>query len=230
MDIKLRYISFDEWPRSAGHPGGPERVQARSQSLRSRKSPHPNNRRCCPPRPALPRRWAARPARPRALPGRFPPVGRLRPRGRCASPPTASTPSSAIRKTRNAPSTSLERVKAGRCEANLDRWAHQFTSPDGHSPAPAAKMETRVVAGLKVSTLAVSGTYLGAGGMMATGRSEEAQLPHEGRYHRGSRGPGLLQAHRSAQHRGGGRGMISIPCSKACIDSKGSGHWRVLSD
>jgi nucleoside permease NupC len=51
-------------------------------------------------------------------------------------------------------------------EANLDRWAHQFTSPDGQSPAQPAKMETRVIAGVKVSTLTVSGTYLGGGGMM----------------------------------------------------------------
>lgn len=55
--------------------------------------------------------------------------------------------------------------QGGTVEANLKRWAHQFTSPDGQSPVPPAKMETRVVAGLKVSTLAVSGTYLGAGGM-----------------------------------------------------------------
>jgi len=55
--------------------------------------------------------------------------------------------------------------QGGTVEANLERWAHQFTSPDGQSPSPPAKMELHVVAGLKVSTLAVSGTYLGAGGM-----------------------------------------------------------------
>ncbi|MFZ0961966.1 MAG: hypothetical protein WAO35_13765 [Terriglobia bacterium] len=65
--------------------------------------------------------------------------------------------------------------QGGTVEANLDRWAHQFTSPDGHSPAPAAKMEKRVVAGLQVSTLAVSGTYLGAGGMMG---QEEVKKPN----------------------------------------------------
>ena len=56
--------------------------------------------------------------------------------------------------------------QGGTVEANLERWAHQFTSPDGQSPAPSAKMEKQVIAGLKVSTLAVSGTYAGAGGMM----------------------------------------------------------------
>ena len=55
--------------------------------------------------------------------------------------------------------------QGGSVEANLDRWAHQFTSPDGQAPAQPAKMETRTINGLKVSTLAVSGTYLGAGGM-----------------------------------------------------------------
>ena len=56
--------------------------------------------------------------------------------------------------------------QGGTVEANLDRWAHQFTGPDGQSPAQAAKIEKQVIAGLKVSTLAVSGTYAGAGGMM----------------------------------------------------------------
>jgi hypothetical protein len=56
--------------------------------------------------------------------------------------------------------------QGGTVEANLDRWAHQFTSPDGQSLAQPAKMEKRVVAGLKISTISVSGTYLGAGGMM----------------------------------------------------------------
>jgi predicted small lipoprotein YifL len=65
--------------------------------------------------------------------------------------------------------------QGGTVEANLDRWAHQFTSPDGQSLAPPAKMEKREIAGLKVSTLAVSGTYLGAGGMMS---QEEVKKPN----------------------------------------------------
>ena len=55
--------------------------------------------------------------------------------------------------------------QGGTVEANLKRWADQFTSPGGQ-PA-SAKTETRTIAGLKVSTLAVSGTYLGSGGMTA---------------------------------------------------------------
>jgi hypothetical protein len=56
--------------------------------------------------------------------------------------------------------------QGGSVEANLDRWAHQFTAPDGQSPAQPPKMEKRVIAALNVSTMTVSGTYLGAGGMM----------------------------------------------------------------
>jgi hypothetical protein len=56
--------------------------------------------------------------------------------------------------------------QGGTVEGNLDRWAHQFTAPDGQSPAPPAKVERRVIGGLKVSTVVVSGTYLGSGMMM----------------------------------------------------------------
>jgi hypothetical protein len=65
--------------------------------------------------------------------------------------------------------------QGGTVEANLERWAHQFTSPDGQSLAQPAKMEKREIAGLKVSTLTVSGTYLGAGGMMS---QEQVKKPN----------------------------------------------------
>ena len=65
--------------------------------------------------------------------------------------------------------------QGGTVDANLERWAHQFTAPDGQSPAQPAKIEKRVFAGLKVSTLTVSGTYLGAGGMMG---QEEVKKPN----------------------------------------------------
>ena len=55
--------------------------------------------------------------------------------------------------------------QGGSVEANLTRWAGQFTAPDGQSAAP-SKMGTRTIAGLKVSTLSVSGTYMGGGPMM----------------------------------------------------------------
>ena len=55
--------------------------------------------------------------------------------------------------------------QGGSVEANLERWAQQFTSPDGKSAAP-AKMDKRVVDGMKISTMSVAGTYLGSGAMM----------------------------------------------------------------
>jgi hypothetical protein len=56
--------------------------------------------------------------------------------------------------------------QGGTVEANLARWAQQFTGPDGGAPKEAPKTDRRTVAGLKISTLTASGTYLGAGGMM----------------------------------------------------------------
>ena len=65
--------------------------------------------------------------------------------------------------------------QGGTVEANLDRWAHQFTGPDGQAPAAPPKIEKRVIAGLQVSTLTASGTYLGAGGMMS---QEQVKKPN----------------------------------------------------
>jgi len=65
--------------------------------------------------------------------------------------------------------------QGGTVEANLDRWAHQFTSPDGQSLSQPAKIEKRVIAGLTVSTITASGTYLGAGGMMS---QEQVKKPN----------------------------------------------------
>jgi len=65
--------------------------------------------------------------------------------------------------------------QGGTVDANLKRWAGQFTLPDGQSAASSDKMETRTIAGLKVSTLTASGTYLGAGGMTS---QEEVKKPN----------------------------------------------------
>ena len=145
----------------------------------SRKSPLPSKRRCCPPRPAPRRRWAARPPRPRALPGRFPRVGKLSPRARCALPPTASTPSPAIRKTLNARSTSLARGKAG-------RWRPTSIVGRINSPRPMAnprpagengKASYRGAEGLNPHGF---GNLSGSGWNDGAGAGEEAQLPHAG--------------------------------------------------
>jgi hypothetical protein len=64
--------------------------------------------------------------------------------------------------------------QGGTVEANLDRWTRQFTAADGQS-IPPSKIETRQVGGMKISTLAVSGTYLGGGAMMT---QQEVKKPN----------------------------------------------------
>jgi hypothetical protein len=56
--------------------------------------------------------------------------------------------------------------QGGSVDANLERWAAQFTQPDGQPSE--ARQETREVSGLKVHTTRVSGTYLAAAGPMST--------------------------------------------------------------
>ncbi len=53
--------------------------------------------------------------------------------------------------------------QGGMVDANVDRWVGQF-----QDPVPPAKSE-REVNGLKVTTVQISGTYLGMGGMMMGG-------------------------------------------------------------
>jgi hypothetical protein len=56
--------------------------------------------------------------------------------------------------------------QGGSVDANLDRWNGQFTDPKG---APAAgKVARRTVHGLPITTLDVSGVYLGLGGPTAS--------------------------------------------------------------
>lgn len=56
--------------------------------------------------------------------------------------------------------------QGGSLEANIDRWEGQFSGPGG---APAtAKVAKRIVHGLAITTLDVSGAYSGIGGPTAT--------------------------------------------------------------
>lgn len=57
--------------------------------------------------------------------------------------------------------------QGGSVQANLDRWIGQFLQTDGQSSKSAAKIESRSVRGLKITTVDVSGAYTGAGGPMA---------------------------------------------------------------
>ncbi len=56
--------------------------------------------------------------------------------------------------------------QGGSVEDNLDRWATQFAQPDGRPAVPQEK--DRAINGITVHTIHVEGTYLAAGGPMAT--------------------------------------------------------------
>ena len=57
--------------------------------------------------------------------------------------------------------------QGGSVQANLDRWIGQFLQAGGKSSKSAAKIESRSVHGLKITTVDVSGAYSGMGGPMA---------------------------------------------------------------
>ncbi len=65
--------------------------------------------------------------------------------------------------------------QGGTVEANLKRWTEQFSSPNGQ-----AKLEKLNVAGLTVSTLSESGTYLGGGPMMGQQQASKPNFRMEG--------------------------------------------------
>jgi hypothetical protein len=52
--------------------------------------------------------------------------------------------------------------KGGSVQDNLDRWFRQFTEPDGKPSRDAAVTTIRTVNGLRVTSVDVAGTYLGA--------------------------------------------------------------------
>jgi len=62
--------------------------------------------------------------------------------------------------------------QGGPIEANMERWKSQFQTPDG-KPAP-AKIATRTVNGLAVTTIDVSGNYSGMGGPLAQSQTKQA--------------------------------------------------------
>jgi hypothetical protein len=51
--------------------------------------------------------------------------------------------------------------KGGSVQDNLDRWSGQFTQPDGRPSRDAAVTTIRTVNGLRVTSVDLSGTYLG---------------------------------------------------------------------
>lgn len=61
----------------------------------------------------------------------------------------------------------------GDVQSNIDRWVGQITQPDGRPSSEVARIEHREVADLPVTTLDVSGTFVGRMGM-------GGGTPHEG--------------------------------------------------
>jgi hypothetical protein len=59
--------------------------------------------------------------------------------------------------------------QGGSVEANIDRWTSQFTGADGKSAT--AKVGSRAVNGLTITTIDTAGAYSGMGGPMAGGRT-----------------------------------------------------------
>lgn len=57
--------------------------------------------------------------------------------------------------------------QGGSVDANLDRWIGQFSQADGKPSKAAAKVATRTIHSLKVTTVDVSGAYSGMGGPRA---------------------------------------------------------------
>ncbi len=59
--------------------------------------------------------------------------------------------------------------QGGSVEANMDRWVGQFLQADGKPSKSAGTVEKRMVHGLPVTTVDVSGAYTGMGGPMSQG-------------------------------------------------------------
>jgi hypothetical protein len=59
--------------------------------------------------------------------------------------------------------------QGGSVEANLDRWIGQFLQADGKPSKTAGKIAKRMVHGLPVTTVDVSGAYTGMGGPTSQG-------------------------------------------------------------
>lgn len=60
--------------------------------------------------------------------------------------------------------------QGGSVQANLDRWIGQFSQAGGKSSKSAAKVDSRFVHGLKITTVDVSGAYTGGGPMGQPGK------------------------------------------------------------
>jgi hypothetical protein len=63
--------------------------------------------------------------------------------------------------------------QGGDIQANIDRWIGQFSQPDGSDSKSHARIDSHSVAGLKMTTIELTGTYLGGMGGPMSGQSVE---------------------------------------------------------
>ncbi len=63
--------------------------------------------------------------------------------------------------------------QGGSVQANIDRWIGQFQQPSGKSSKDVAQTKKRMIHGLSVTTVDVSGSYGGMGGPMAATHSSK---------------------------------------------------------
>lgn len=63
--------------------------------------------------------------------------------------------------------------QGGDVESNIRRWIGQFQQPDGKPSDEAAVRGEKTIAGLKVSTLKLDGTYLASAGPMAPAQEKK---------------------------------------------------------
>ena len=62
--------------------------------------------------------------------------------------------------------------QGGAVDANIERWIGQFAQPDGSESRKAAKIANHTIAGLKVTTIDLVGTYLASMGGPMSGKTE----------------------------------------------------------
>ncbi|MDH5675350.1 MAG: hypothetical protein OEZ06_24730 [Myxococcales bacterium] len=81
--------------------------------------------------------------------------------------------------------------QGGGVQANMDRWIGQFSQPDGSDSKRAAQVDERTVAGMKVTTLDLKGTFSGGMAPMMQKAAPAPQTDHRllGAIAEGPRGP-----------------------------------------
>jgi hypothetical protein len=91
--------------------------------------------------------------------------------------------------------------QGGSADANVKRWEGQFADAAG-KPVQATNVKLAKIAGLRVTTLEVAGTYSGMGGPMAQSKTLKPGYRLLGRDCGGPRWERVFQIHRTREDRG----------------------------